>query len=156
VARARRVRQQLGGGMRQAGVIAAPGLVALETMIPRLAEDHANAALLGDALARCPGVRVAPVPGRKWLVVLEAHYENNLAEQEYSFGQMLKAFFARTPEVQVRHRFFHDLGPQQHFVPGLEIRGRPGGKLGCGHRRWRGRVAVRCPALARRTAGTPA
>jgi threonine aldolase len=61
VARARRVRQQLGGGMRQAGVIAAPGLVALETMIPRLAEDHANAALLGDALARCSGVRVAPV-----------------------------------------------------------------------------------------------
>ena len=61
MARARRVRQQLGGGMRQAGVIAAPGLVALETMIPRLAEDHANAALLGDALARCPGVRVAHV-----------------------------------------------------------------------------------------------
>jgi len=61
MARARRVRQQLGGGMRQAGVIAAPGLVALETMIPRLAEDHANAALLGEALARCPGARVAPV-----------------------------------------------------------------------------------------------
>jgi threonine aldolase len=59
--RARRVRQQLGGGMRQAGVIAAPGLVALDTMIPRLAEDHANAALLGEALARCPGARVAPV-----------------------------------------------------------------------------------------------
>jgi len=47
--------------MRQAGVIAAPGLVALDTMIPRLAEDHANAALLGEALARCPGARVAPV-----------------------------------------------------------------------------------------------
>lgn len=61
MARARRVRQQLGGGMRQAGVIAAPGLVALDTMIPRLAEDHANAALLGETLARCPGVRVAPV-----------------------------------------------------------------------------------------------
>jgi threonine aldolase len=58
--KARRVRQQLGGGMRQAGVIAAPGLVALDTMIDRLADDHANARLLGDALARCRGVRVAP------------------------------------------------------------------------------------------------
>jgi threonine aldolase len=58
--RARRVRQQLGGGMRQAGVLAAAGLVALERMIPRLAEDHANARLLAEALARCPGVEVAP------------------------------------------------------------------------------------------------
>jgi threonine aldolase len=61
MARARRVRQQLGGGMRQAGVIAAPGLVALDTMIPRLADDHAHAALLGEALSRCPGLRVLPV-----------------------------------------------------------------------------------------------
>lgn len=61
MARARRVRQQLGGGMRQAGVIAAPGLVALDTMIPRLALDHANAALLGEAIGGGPGIRVAPV-----------------------------------------------------------------------------------------------
>ncbi len=58
---ARRVRKQLGGGMRQVGILAAAGLVALETMIPRLADDHANARLLGEALAGCPGVRVAPV-----------------------------------------------------------------------------------------------
>jgi threonine aldolase len=57
---ARRVRQQLGGGMRQAGVIAAPGLVALETMVERLAEDHAHARLLAEALSRCRGLRVAP------------------------------------------------------------------------------------------------
>jgi threonine aldolase len=59
--RARRVRQQLGGGMRQAGVLAAAGLVALERMIPRLADDHANARLLAEALGRCRGVDVAPV-----------------------------------------------------------------------------------------------
>ena len=58
---ARRVRKQLGGGMRQAGVLAAAGLLALTGMIPRLAEDHAHARLLGEALARCPGVRVTPV-----------------------------------------------------------------------------------------------
>jgi threonine aldolase len=47
--------------MRQAGVLAAAGLVALDTMVDRLAEDHAHARLIGDALARCPGVAVSPV-----------------------------------------------------------------------------------------------
>ena len=65
------MRQQLGGGMRQAGVLAAAGLVALENMIPRLAEDHANARLLGEALARCPGVRAAPVQTNIVVGVLE-------------------------------------------------------------------------------------
>lgn len=57
---ARRVRQQLGGGMRQAGVLAAAGLVALETMIPRLAEDHANARLLAEGLVGRAGVDLVP------------------------------------------------------------------------------------------------
>jgi threonine aldolase len=48
--RARKVRKVLGGGMRQAGVIAAPGLIALEKMIPRLREDHDNARLLAKDL----------------------------------------------------------------------------------------------------------
>jgi threonine aldolase len=60
IAEARRVRKQLGGGMRQVGVLAAAGLLALETMVPRLAEDHAHAALLARALEGRPGVRVAP------------------------------------------------------------------------------------------------
>jgi threonine aldolase len=46
----------LGGGMRQAGVIAAAGLVALERMVDRLAEDHANARALAAGLARVPGL----------------------------------------------------------------------------------------------------
>ena len=56
VARARRWRKMLGGGMRQAGVIAAAGVVALEHMIDRLAEDHANARALAEALAGLPGL----------------------------------------------------------------------------------------------------
>ena len=56
VARARRYRKMLGGGMRQAGVIAAAGLVALETGPARLADDHANARMLAEQLARIPGV----------------------------------------------------------------------------------------------------
>ena len=56
--RARRARKMLGGGMRQAGVIAAAGIVALETMVDRLREDHANARLLAEGLARLPGVTI--------------------------------------------------------------------------------------------------
>jgi threonine aldolase len=58
VARARRVRKMVGGGMRQAGIIAAAGIVALERMVDRLAEDHANARGLAEAIARMPGLGV--------------------------------------------------------------------------------------------------
>lgn len=51
IERARRFRKMVGGGMRQAGIIAAAGMVALKTMVGRLAEDHANARVLGEALA---------------------------------------------------------------------------------------------------------
>jgi threonine aldolase len=71
IAAARRVRKLLGGGMRQAGVLAAAGLVALETLLPRLAEDHANARLLGEALGRCRGVALAPVQTNMAIGVLE-------------------------------------------------------------------------------------
>ncbi len=58
IAEARRYRKLLGGGMRQAGVLAAAGLVALEMMIDRLAEDHANARRLAEGLAEVPGLKV--------------------------------------------------------------------------------------------------
>ena len=58
VRRARRWRKMLGGGMRQAGVIAAAGVVALERMVARLAEDHANARALAEGLARLPGLAI--------------------------------------------------------------------------------------------------
>lgn len=58
IGRARKNRKIVGGGMRQAGVIAAAGLVALETMVERLAEDHANAGTLAEGLADMPGLRV--------------------------------------------------------------------------------------------------
>ena len=57
---ARRWRQMVGGGMRQAGVIAAAGIVALETMVDRLAEDHENASHLARGLAATPGVVIDP------------------------------------------------------------------------------------------------
>ena len=60
-----------------------------------------------DAWSSWDAVRVFPMPGVVWLVVIEAYWESNLAQQEYSFGNMLKAFFARAPNVQVRQRFFY-------------------------------------------------
>lgn len=58
IAEARRYRKLLGGGMRQAGVLAAAGLVALEMMVDRLAEDHANARRLAEGIAAIPGLKV--------------------------------------------------------------------------------------------------
>ncbi len=60
IAEARRWRKRLGGGMRQAGIIAAAGIVALTTMVDRLAEDHANARFLADGLAGMPGLEFDP------------------------------------------------------------------------------------------------
>jgi threonine aldolase len=60
IQRAHRIRKQLGGGMRQAGILAAAGIVALETMIDRLAEDHARAKRLAQGLAKIPGIALDP------------------------------------------------------------------------------------------------
>ena len=58
IQRAHRIRKQLGGGMRQAGIIAAAGIVALQTMVDRLGEDHQNARLLAEGLATIPGLLI--------------------------------------------------------------------------------------------------
>ncbi|HPI01001.1 MAG TPA: low-specificity L-threonine aldolase [Bacillota bacterium] len=58
IARARKYRKMLGGGMRQAGIIAAAGIVALEKMVDRLADDHANARALALGLSRIPGIEL--------------------------------------------------------------------------------------------------
>lgn len=60
IRRARRMRKQVGGGMRQAGVLAAAAIVALEQMVERLAEDHANAAQLARGLAAIDGIALDP------------------------------------------------------------------------------------------------
>ncbi len=68
IAEARRARKVVGGGMRQAGVIAAAGIVALEQMVERLAEDHANASALAAGLSELPGIQVEEVAVRTNIV----------------------------------------------------------------------------------------
>jgi len=72
VEQARKWRKMVGGGMRQAGVIAAAGLVALEKMVGRLAEDHANAKRLANGLSRIPGITVQPDKTQTNIVLFES------------------------------------------------------------------------------------
>jgi len=60
IAEARRNRKLLGGGMRQAGIMAAPGIVALGKMVKRLADDHKNARRLAEGIAIIPGLLIDP------------------------------------------------------------------------------------------------
>ncbi len=55
---ARKNRKMLGGGMRQAGILAAAGIIALEQMMKRLKEDHKNARILGEGLANISGIKI--------------------------------------------------------------------------------------------------
>ena len=69
--RARLYRKRLGGGMRQVGILAAAGLIALEQMPSRLAEDHANALLLAEGLALIPGITVNPAHPATNIVIFD-------------------------------------------------------------------------------------
>jgi threonine aldolase len=71
IQRVRRMRKMLGGGMRQAGIIAAAGMVALTQMVERLHEDHENARLLAAELAQIPGVRLDPARVQTNMVMLQ-------------------------------------------------------------------------------------
>jgi len=68
---ARRWRKMLGGGMRQVGVLAAAGMVALDTMIDRLADDHANARKLANALANIHGLKLDPETVQTNIVIFQ-------------------------------------------------------------------------------------
>jgi threonine aldolase len=69
--RALPVRKMFGGGMRQAGVLAAAGIVALEKMTTRLVEDHVNAQLLARGVAEIPGVKIDPEKAQTNILVFD-------------------------------------------------------------------------------------
>jgi threonine aldolase len=68
ISEARRVRKRFGGGMRQAGVLAAPGLVALERMTGRLERDHDTARRIAEGLAEVPGIAIPAIPQTNILI----------------------------------------------------------------------------------------
>jgi threonine aldolase len=87
IAEARRVRKMFGGGMRQVGVIAAAGLVALRKGPGRLGEDHAHARLLAEAVAELPGVTLDP-----------ARVVTNILVFRVTSDGLTEAFLARARE----------------------------------------------------------
>ena len=71
----------LGGGMRQAGILAAAGIVALNEMVARLAEDHANARKLAVGLAQLPGISIDPNQIRTNILFFELTRKDLTPEQ---------------------------------------------------------------------------
>ena len=71
IVQARLYRKRLGGGMRQAGVLAAAGLIALEQSPRHLIEDHRNARLMAKGLSQIPGVRIDPAKVQSNIVIFD-------------------------------------------------------------------------------------
>ena len=82
IAKARRWRKMVGGGMRQAGILAAAGIYALENNIDRLAEDHEHAQRLAEALAQLPSFRQQSMPETN-MVILDIEGERFKSLQQY-------------------------------------------------------------------------
>jgi threonine aldolase len=105
VAKARKIRKLLGGAMRQAGVIAAAALVALETMRDRLAEDHANARALAEGLAAIQGLRIDPARVVTNIVSYEIDptfmdagmFQRSCAER----GLRISRYFGNSPKLRM-------------------------------------------------------
>jgi len=73
IEKARKWRKVLGGGTRQAGIIAAPGIIALEKMIDRLRDDHRNAKILAEKLAKTEGISVNLETVQTNIVIFDVH-----------------------------------------------------------------------------------
>ena len=110
---ARRERKRLGGGMRQSGVLAAPGLLALGTMVERLPEDHARAARLADAVARrWPACGLDPGTVRTNMVVFSHADPDKLLDHLQGHGVRAGTIAPRTVRF-VTHRDVDDAGVER-------------------------------------------
>jgi len=110
MARARMERKRLGGGMRQAGVLAAPGLLALNDMVTRLSEDHARATRLADAVAaRWPDCGLDPGSVRTNIVAFTYEAPDKLLAHLEGHGILAHAIAPHTVRL-VTHRDVDDAG----------------------------------------------
>ncbi|HLF37281.1 MAG TPA: low-specificity L-threonine aldolase [Anaerolineales bacterium] len=100
IRQARRTRKQLGGGMRQAGILAAAGIVALESMVDRLAEDHQRARRLAAGLAGIPGVQVEHDPPPTNMVYFRLEPQSGVTTQD-----LVQALASRGVRLTARNPF---------------------------------------------------
>jgi threonine aldolase len=107
IEQAHRMRKLLGGGMRQAGIIAAAGVVALGTMVERLADDHLNARALAEGLGLVAGINVPRVPRRTNMVFFEVEGDETTAQK---FQTQLKE-----RDVLVGHRGANSFRAVTHY-----------------------------------------
>jgi threonine aldolase len=111
--RAHRVRKMLGGGMRQAGILAAAGLHAIEHHRARLADDHANAAFLAAELARVPGLVIDRSSVHTNIVMVD------IADDAPEAARDAHALVGRAAE---RGLLFHGLSPRRmRLVTHLDV-----------------------------------
>ena len=96
IGRARRFKQRLGGSMRQAGIIAAAGLYALEHHVERLADDHRRARRLADGLAQLPGVTIDPAAVETNIVIFEIDDARAFSRSLAQEGVRIAPFGTRT------------------------------------------------------------
>jgi threonine aldolase len=104
IAEGRLARKRLGGGMRQSGVLAAPGLVALEQMVDRLREDHIRAARLAEAVAgRWPGCGLDPTTVRTNIVTFSHPEPDKLLAHLEGYGVLAHAIAPQTMRFVTHH-----------------------------------------------------
>ena len=113
ILRARKWRKALGGGMRQAGVIAAPGLIALTKMVDRLAEDHANAKKLATGIANISALDVNPDMVDTNIIIVD------VKSWEEATGRLANDFLLRLKEKGVLATSFG--GSLIRFVTHLNV-----------------------------------
>ncbi|MGQ9778296.1 MAG: low-specificity L-threonine aldolase [Bacillota bacterium] len=113
IARARKCRKLLGGGMRQAGILAAAGIVALREMVDRLAEDHAKARRLAEGLAAIRGIAIEPA-GVQTNIVLFSVAPLGVGSEEFLARLAARGVLGTSfGEETVRFVTHHDVEPAQ-------------------------------------------
>jgi threonine aldolase len=90
---AHRYRKMLGGGMRQAGILAAAGIVAIETMIDRLAEDHVRARYMAEEISKLPGISVNLESVQTNMIYFNVHHASDFAAAMKEGGVLCNALY---------------------------------------------------------------
>ncbi|REE93816.1 low-specificity L-threonine aldolase [Cupriavidus plantarum] len=103
IRKGRRLRKMLGGGMRQAGILAAAGLHALEHHVDRLADDHENARLLAEGFARVPALKVVMPDTNIVFVTVPAEHAAALAAHVAEAGLGVTSAYGATQQRWVTH-----------------------------------------------------
>lgn len=109
----RRIRKILGGGMRQAGVIAAAGIVALESMVERLSEDHRRARLLAEGLKEIPGIELTKGSPNTNMVFFRLTSDASLTQAALIANLKERGFLTMAPgKGEIRLVTHHDINDE--------------------------------------------